>query len=130
MGKFKDLDIQQHNVDPVKSRRGKNARNRGNAFERFVALKLGGRRVGHFGGKADATGGEGDWLQVQCKVGGSFSERQWGWLQSVPVKGDQLRGLVIGDSPGAGGGRRRAVILLDLDDFAAWFVGSTQEPPE
>jgi hypothetical protein len=69
-----------------------------------------------------------DWLAVQCKVGGSFSERQWDWLQTVPVKSDQLRGLVIGDSPGIGGGRRRAVIILDLDDFCDWFVAA--EPPE
>ncbi len=79
--------------------------------------------MGQFGGKQDVAN---DWIAVQCKVGGSFSERQWDWLQSVPVKGDQLRGLVIGDSPGAGGGRRRAVILLDLDDFCDWFV----TPPE
>ena len=59
---------------------------------------------------------------------GSFSERQWDWLQTVPVKSDQLRGLVIGDSPGVGGGRRRAVIILDLDDFCDWFVAA--EPPE
>jgi hypothetical protein len=49
-------------------------------------------------------------------------------LQTVPVKSDQLRGLVIGDSPGIGGGRRRAVIILDLDDFCDWFVAA--EPPE
>jgi len=121
MGHFKDETIKQ-GIDPAKSRKGANARQRGHAFERFVATKLGGKRVGHFGGKADATGGEGEWLQVQCKVGGSFSERQWDWLQSVPVKADQMRALVIGDSPGAGGGRRRAVIVLDLDDFADWFI--------
>ena len=121
MGHFKDESIKQ-GIDPAKSRKGANARQRGHAFERFVATKLGGKRVGHFGGKADATGGEGEWLQVQCKVGGSFSERQWDWLQSVPVKADQMRALVIGDSPGAGGGRRRAVIVLDLDDFADWFI--------
>ena len=82
-------------------------------------------RVGQFGGKQDVAN---DWLAVQCKVGGSFSERQWDWLQTVPVKSDQLRGLVIGDSPGVGGGRRRAVIILDLDDFCDWFVAA--EPPE
>ena len=118
MGKMKDLDIQQHNVDPAKSRRGRTARARGNAIEREVAKRLGASRVGQFGGKQDVAN---DWLAVQCKVGGSFSERQWDWLQTVPVKSDQLRGLVIGDSPGDGGGRRRAVIILDLDDFCDWF---------
>lgn len=122
MGRFKDEAIRQ-GIDPAKSRKGRNARQRGNAFEREVAKRLNGQRVGQFGGKQDVAN---DWLAVQCKVGGSFSERQWDWLQSVPVKGDQLRGLVIGDSPGAGGGRRRAVIVLDLDDFCAWFVTPSQ----
>lgn len=121
MGRMKDLAIQQHNVDPAKSRKGKNSRARGNAFEREVAKRLLGQRVGQFGGKQDVAN---DWLAVQCKVGGSFSERQWDWLQTVPVKADQLRGLVIGDSPGVGGGRRRAVIILDLDDFCDWFVAT------
>jgi hypothetical protein len=112
-------------IDPAKSRKGKNSRARGNAFEREVAKRLLGQRVGQFGGKQDVAN---DWLAVQCKVGGSFSERQWDWLQTVPVKSDQLRGLVIGDSPGIGGGRRRAVIILDLDDFCDWFVAA--EPPE
>ena len=123
MGYFKDEAIKQM-IDPAKSRKGKNSRARGNAFEREVAKRLLGQRVGQFGGKQDVAN---DWLAVQCKVGGSFSERQWGWLQTVPVKSDQLRGLVIGDSPGAGGGRRRAVIILDLDDFCDWFVA--QETP-
>jgi hypothetical protein len=120
MGYFKDESIKQM-IDPAKSRKGKNSRARGNAFEREVAKRLLGQRVGQFGGKQDVAN---DWLAVQCKVGGSFSERQWGWLQTVPVKSDQLRGLVIGDSPGAGGGRRRAVIILDLDDFCDWFVAT------
>jgi hypothetical protein len=34
--------------------------------------------------------------------------------------GDQLAALVVGDSPGAGG-RRRTMIVLDLDDFVQWF---------
>ena len=36
MGHFKDEAIKKM-IDPAKSRRGKNARNRGNAFEREVA---------------------------------------------------------------------------------------------
>ena len=124
MGYFKD-EATRKMIDPAKSRKGKNSRARGNAFEREVAKRLLGQRVGQFGGKQDVAN---DWLAVQCKVGGSFSERQWDWLQTVPVKSDQLRGLVIGDSPGIGGGRRRAVIILDLDDFCDWFVAA--EPPE
>ncbi len=124
MGRFKDEAIRQ-GIDPAKSRKGKNSRQRGNAFEREIAKRLNATRTGQFGGKQDVGN---EWLSVQCKVGGSFSERQWDWLQTVPVKSDQLRGLVIGDSPGVGGGRRRAVIILDLDDFCDWFVAA--EPPE
>ena len=118
MGYFKDESIKQ-GIDPAKSRKGKNSRARGNAFEREVSRHLNAQRVGQFGGKQDVAN---DWIAVQCKVGGSFSERQWDWLQSVPVKGDQLRGLVIGDSPGLGGGRRRVMVILDMDDFKSWFV--------
>jgi hypothetical protein len=120
MGYYKDQAIQKM-IDPAKSRKGANARQRGHAFEREVAKRLLGQRVGQFGGKQDVAN---DWLAVQCKVGGSFSERQWDWLQSVPVKSDQMRMLVIGDSPGVGGGRRRAVAIVDLDDFCDWFVAT------
>jgi len=101
--------------DAVKSKRGKSARNRGNSFEREVAARLGAKRVGQYGTETDVAG---DWISVQCKVGGSFPERIWRWLP--PAKGDQLRAVVIGDSPGPGH-RRRALICLDLDDFVSWY---------
>jgi len=73
--------------------------------------------VGQFGGKQDVAN---EWIAVQCKVGKSYPERLDGWLRSVPVKSDQIAALVVGDSPGAGA-RRRTMIVLDLDDFIAWF---------
>ena len=103
--------------DDARSRRGRTARNRGNAFEREVAAKLGAKRVGQYGTETDVAG---DWIAVQCKVGGAFPERIWRWLP--PAKGDQLRAVVIGDSPGSGS-KRRSLICLDLDDFAAWYGG-------
>ena len=115
MSKMSDLDIDQQNAD--KAKRGKRARNKGNSFEREVAERIGGVRVGQYGGKTDV---QSDWIAVQCKVGKSYPERLDGWLRSVPVKGDQLAALVVGDSPGAGA-RRRTMIVLDLDDFIAWF---------
>ncbi len=115
MSKHSELDIDRQNAE--KSRRGRNARQRGNAFEREVAKRLGAQRVGQYGGKQDVAN---DWIAVQCKVGKSYPERLDGWLRSIPVKGDQLAALVVGDSPGAGT-RRRAMIVLDLDDFIAWF---------
>jgi hypothetical protein len=112
MGHFKDLDIEEQNK---RSRRGRTARARGNAFERAVAKRLNAARVGQFGGKQDVAN---DWIAVQCKVGKSYPERLDGWLRSVPVKADQIRALVVGDSPGIGG-RRRTLIVIDLDDFVA-----------
>ena len=115
MSHMNDADVECQNE--AKSRRGRTARQRGNAFEREVAKRLNGQRVGQFGGKTDVAA---DWIAVQCKVGGSYSERYDGWLRSIQVKGDQLAALVVGDSPGAGK-RRRTMIVLDLDDFIAWF---------
>ncbi len=115
MSKHSELDIDRQNAE--RSRRGRNARQRGNAFEREVAKRLNGQRVGQYGGKQDVAN---EWIAVQCKVGKSYPERMDGWLRSIPVKGDQIAALVVGDSPGAGG-RRRTMIVLDLDDFIAWF---------
>ena len=112
MGAFKDLDVQQQ---AAKSRRGRTARQRGNAFEREVAETIGGVRVGQYGGKTDV---DGDWIAIQCKVGKSYPERLDGWLRSIPVKAHQIAAVVVGDSPGAGK-RRRTMVVLDWDDFAA-----------
>ena len=101
--------------DAAASRRGKSARNRGNAFEREVAAALGVRRVGQYGSPTDV---EGDWIAVQCKVGAAFPERLWGWLPAA--RGDQLRAVVIGDAPGSSG-KRRVLIALDFAKFCAWF---------
>jgi len=123
MGYFKDEDIKQRNIDPAKSRRGKNARNRGNAYEREVAKRLNGQRIGWAGGPSDVSTGIYD---IQCKVGGSYPERIDGWLRKIPFRFEKLRGVVIGDSPGAGG-KRRSVIVFDLDEFID-FHGNTEAP--
>jgi hypothetical protein len=115
VSKHSEQDIDRQNAE--RSRRGRTARSRGNAFEREVAKRLGAARVGQFGGKQDVAN---EWIAVQCKVGKSYPERLDGWLRSVPVKSDQIAALVVGDSPGAGA-RRRTMIVLDLDDFIAWF---------
>lgn len=99
------------------ARRGRTARNRGNAYERSVADRLGARRVGQYGGKADV---ESEWIAVQCKVGGSYPERIDGWLRAIPTRAGQLRAVVIGDSPGPGV-RRRELIVLELSDFLEWY---------
>ena len=64
-------------IDPVRSRRGRSNRRRGNDWERSLASELGGRRVGQYGEPADVLT---PLLAIQAKVGGSFSERYWRWL--------------------------------------------------
>lgn len=115
MGRFKDQAITEENA--MRSRRGRTARARGHAWEREVAKRLNGKRTGMWGGKDDVQAGI---FQVQCKVGKSYPERLDKWLREVPVKADQIAALVVGDSPGAGT-KRRSLIILDLDDFIAWF---------
>lgn len=105
-------------LDPTRARRGRTSRNRGNAFEREVAAKLGGVREGQFGTKVDVR--VPGWLLVQCKNGAAYPERLDGWLRSIPARSDYLRAVVIGDAPGPGG-RRRSLIVLDLDEFAAFY---------
>jgi hypothetical protein len=99
--------------DDVVTRRGKNNRARGNAIEREIGHRLGLRRVGQYGGPDDLAG---DLFAVQVKSGGSFSERYWAWLRAVPVTAGQTPLLVVTDAPGPGG-RRRAVVVLTLDDW-------------
>jgi len=99
-----------------KTSRGRRARNRGNAYERDLANRLGGARVGQYGTKVDV---EADWIAVQAKVGRSYPERLDGWLRAIPADG-RLRALVLGDSPGPGH-KRRELIVLDLADFLDWY---------
>lgn len=103
--------------DIARSKRGKSARNRGNQFERDVAKRLGVKRVGQYGGADDVRG---EWISVQCKVGGAYPERIDGWLRAIPATAEQLRAVVIGDAPGIGG-RRRVLVVLDFGDFVDWF---------
>jgi hypothetical protein len=123
VSRFKDLDVDRQNEAPspdlaVRRVRGRRANNRGKAYEREVAATLGGQRVGQFGSKTDVAAGG---LQVQCKTGKSYPERLDGWLRSVTVKADQVRALVVSDSPGSGT-RRRSLIVFDLDEFVAHYV--------
>lgn len=99
--------------------RGRTARARGNAFEREVAHKVKGQRVGQYGSTIDVHSP--GWLRVQCKNGASYPERLDRWLRMVPRGGTpELRALVLGDAPGMGG-RRRSLIVFDLDEFLEWY---------
>lgn len=116
MGKFKDLAIDEANRE--RSLRGKRSRQRGNAFERDVAARLNGKRVGQYGGKTDV---ETDAFVIQTKKGnGFFSERVWKWLKELNPKADQIAVVVISDAPGAGT-KSRAMAIIDLEDLANWW---------
>ena len=108
------------------ARRGRTNRNRGNAYEREIAKRLGAVRVGQYGGAEDVSN---EWLVVQCKVGKSYPERLDGWLRRLPAKADQLRILVLGDAPGPGH-KRRELVVMDLDDFIAWFDPRHDDAPD
>lgn len=95
------------------SRRGRTSRSRGNAIEREVGKRLGLRRVGQYGGPDDLAG---EMFAVQVKSGGSFPEKFWRWIKAVPSNASQTPLLVVTDAPGPGY-RRRAVVVLDLDDW-------------
>lgn len=97
------------------ARRGRNNRSRGNSIEREVGKRLGLRRVGQYGGPEDLSG---DLFAAQVKSGGSFSERYWAWLKAVPTNAGQTPLLVVTDAPGPGR-RRRAIVVLDLEEWVA-----------
>ncbi len=121
MGKMKELAIDEANA--ARSSRGKRARQRGNSFEREVAARLNGKRTGMYGGKNDVEAGS---FVIQCKVGLSYPERLDKWLRELNPKADQLAVLVVGDSPGAGT-RRRALAIIDFDDFVQWYGKENQD---
>lgn len=102
-------------ADPVLRRRGRTNRARGNAIEREIGHRLGLRRVGQFGGADDLSA---DWMIVQVKSGTSFPERIWRWLQALPANAGQVRAVIMTDAPGPGR-RRRAIVVLDIDDWIA-----------
>lgn len=105
-------------ADPVRRRRGRTNRARGNAIEREIGHRLGLRRVGQFGGADDLRDGL---FVAQVKSGAAFPERLWGWLRAVPTDAGQTRLLVVTDAPGPGR-RRRAIVVLDIDDWIALHV--------
>jgi hypothetical protein len=108
------------------SRRGRLNRSRGNAFEREVAHKFGGKRVGQYGGPEDVTAGQ---FNIQAKCGQMFSEKYWRWLSAIPRKADQVPLLVVGDAPGSGG-KRRVVVIIEESDFLNLVGGNDAEGKE
>lgn len=111
--------------DAAASKRGRTNRSRGNAIERWACKMLGVTRVGMFGSPEDGGRHDEPWV-VQVKSGGYFTERYWLELQKLTANASQTRLLVVADTPGAGH-RRRAYVVMDLDDFRALHVGTKEE---
>jgi hypothetical protein len=97
------------------SKRGRNARLRGNVRELELAHTLGGEKVGHHGGPEDVRIGL---FNVQSKVraGVAFPGWQWDELAKLPRTGGRVPALIVTDSPGPGT-RRRAIVVVTLDDW-------------
>lgn len=102
--------------DDVRSKRGKNARSRGNALERWANTLLGISNRGKYGGPEDG-GGEADWISVQTKSGSYYPKNIDRWLRAVPQRAGQMRGVVLVETPGAGQ-KRRALLVVDLYEAA------------
>lgn len=108
-------------ITPEIVSRGRRSRSRGNALERWVCALLGIARRGQYGGPDDG-GGEADWITIQVKSGGAYPARIDSLIRSLPARSDQLRAVVHVTADGAGHSRR-ALITLDLREFAAWYGG-------
>ena len=125
MGRVKDLAIDA--VNEERRKRGARSNNRGKAFEREIAAKLGedARRTGFLGTPTDV---EAPWIQIQCKLGnGYFPTRLDNALRRINPRGDQLRAVVVGNRPETPGVKRTTLIVLDFEQFVDWFGGRDSE---
>jgi hypothetical protein len=105
--------------DPAKSRRGLNARKRGNRRELELARKLGAEKVGHFGGPDDVRGGM---FTYQSKVRAAFPTWMTAELAKLPRTGGRIPVLVVTSPPGLDPSDRRkrlAIVVVTLDDWRA-----------
>jgi translation initiation factor IF-1 len=105
----------QRVIPAALSKRGRNARIRGNARELEIAKATGGEKVGHHGGPEDVRLGL---LNIQSKVrsGSAFPGWQWDELSKLPRTGGRIPALIVTDAPGPGI-RRRSIVVLTLEDF-------------
>ena len=100
-------------IDPVRSRRGRTNRRRGNDFERSLATELGGRRIGQYGEPADVLT---PLLASRPSAAAPSASATGAGSSAIPRTGGRIPVLVVGDAPGPGH-RRRAFVVIELGDF-------------
>jgi hypothetical protein len=105
--------------DEARSRRGRNARKRGNGLQAKAAKAAGIANIGALGLPEDA-GTSREWIRLQVKSGAGYPRLLDRWLRAITVDADQLRGVVYVETPGAGH-RAKRLIVLDYDEFLAWY---------
>ena len=108
--------------DEARSRRGRNARKRGNGLQAKAAKSAGIANIGALGLPEDA-GTSRDWLVLQVKSGLGYPKLLDRWLRALTATADQLRAVVYVETPGPGHKAKR-LIVLDYDEFLSWYGGN------
>lgn len=103
--------------DPVRSRRGRNNKNRGNAIQAQVCEALGWLNIGGANGPADGLSLVGDRMFIgQIKSGGRFPGWMANELDKLPRTGGRIPVLAVAETPGAGK-KRRVLMVMDIKDY-------------
>ena len=96
-------------------------RQRGNALERYIARRLGGRRVEHYGGEDVAH----EWLSIECKERQGIPQ----WLTQAVAQALAYAGqgkLAIAVLHELNRSHDEDLVVMRLKDFEEWFNGSPQ----
>lgn len=103
--------------DPAKSRRGRNARSRGNRRELELAKTLGGTKVGQYGGPDDVRAGM---FTIQSKVRGNFPSWMTAELDKLPRTGGRIPVLIVTGPAGLDPHDRRKRPAIAVVHLADW----------
>ncbi len=102
--------------DVILSARGKSNARTGKDYERQLAQRLGGRKVGHFGAATDVTT---SLFNVQSKVRKAWPAWMHDELQKLPRTGGRTPVLVVAEGKPMPGTKRRALVIVQLEDWVA-----------
>jgi hypothetical protein len=102
-----------HPYDEAKARRGRLAAKRGKQLQRQRITALGGRNLP---GNAENLDGLGELFAYEHKSGSVYPRTLDRYLRGIPVQGQQIRVLIVTETPGSGR-KARAVVVVDYDDW-------------